>query len=213
MRNRFDRQLDTLNLELIRMGAQCEDAIEAAMEVLLYGRQERLEKVLQLNNDINHSEKDIEALCMKILLQQQPVAHDLRDVSSALKMIYDMERIGDQAADIADICRFVTQNQQEEFLLLNDLADTVSYMVTKSIDSFVKKDLELAQHVIAYDDKADDLFSQIRTGIIQQVSAGEKDGEYAVDLLMIAKYLERIGDHAVNIAGWVVYSITGTHEI
>lgn len=211
MRNRFDRQLNTLNLELIRMGALCEDAIEAAMEAMLLGKEDRAERAKQLNGEIDQSERDIEALCMKLLLQQQPVAHDLRTVSSALKMIYDMERIGDQAADIADICRFISRNHQGEPHLM-EMAKEVSYMVTKSIDSFVKQDLVLAQHVIAYDDKVDTLFKEIREELIQYISGNQTDGELAVDLLMIAKYLERIGDHAVNIAGWVVYSITGKHE-
>lgn len=212
MRTRFDEQLENLNLELIKMGALCEDAILASMKALLDEDDTMVEKTHAIESDIDQKEKDIERLCMKLLLQQQPVARDLRIVSSALKMISDMERIGDQASDIAEITKFIKHNDTKSKVCINDMANAAIKMVTASVDSFVKKDLELAKYVMQYDDVVDDLFNEVRKELIELISGNNRDGELCLDLLMIAKYLERIGDHAVNIAEWVEYSMTGKHK-
>ena len=212
MRNRFDEQLELLNLELIKMGALCEDAISAAIKALLDDDDTMLRKVFEADNEIDHKEREIEALCMKLLLQQQPVARDLRIISSALKMISDMERIGDQASDIAEITRFIKGYAETSRIHISDMARAAIKMVTDSVESFVKKDLELTRSVIQYDDIVDDLFVKVKQELIGLVSSDPNHGEFCIDLLMIAKYLERIGDHAVNIAEWVEYSMTGMHK-
>lgn len=212
MRNRFDEQLEQLNVELITMGALCEDAISASVKALLDDNDRLVEKVSATEAQIDRKERDIEAICMKLLLQQQPVARDLRTVSSALKMISDMERIGDQASDIAEITRFVKGNDTISRVHIKDMALATIKMVTDSVESFVKKDLELAHAVIAYDDMVDGLFEKVKTELVRLIGEDSSNGEFCVDLLMIAKYLERIGDHAVNIAEWVEYSLTGVHK-
>lgn len=212
MRNKFDEQLENLNLELIKMGALCEDAITASMKALLDGDNDMIIKTTEIEKEIDDKERYIEALCMKLLLQQQPVASDLRLISSALKMISDMERIGDQAADIAEITKFIKNNNTKSILHIKDMADAAIKMVTDSIDSYVKKDLALAKYVMQYDDVVDRLFAEVRKELIVLVYQNQRYGELCLDILMIAKYLERIGDHAVNIAEWVEYSITGNHK-
>ena len=212
MRNRFDSQLEKLNLELITMGALCEDAISASVKALLDGDETLTEKVFAADAEIDQKERDIEAICMKLLLQQQPVAGDLRVISSALKMISDMERIGDQASDIAEITKFVKNSDVKSKVHIKDMAAAAIKMVTDSVESFVKKDIELASAVMKYDDKVDNLFDCVKDELVRLIAADSENGEYCIDLLMIAKYLERIGDHAVNIAEWVEYSITGTHR-
>ena len=212
MRNRFDEQLDQLNLELIKMGALCEDAIAAAIKAFLDNDDTMLPKVAAADEQIDQKEKDIESLCMNLLLRQQPVAKDLRVISSALKMISDMERIGDQASDIAEISKFVKGDNAISKIHIADMARAAIKMVTDSISSFVKKDLELARSVREYDDVVDELFDKVKHELITLLSQNVEKGEFCIDLLMIAKYLERIGDHAVNIAEWVEYSITGTHK-
>lgn len=211
VRSRFDSQLEQLNVEMIKMGALCEEAITASMKMFLENDEEAAEIVFERDNEIDRKEKDIEALCMRLLLQQQPVARDLRVISSALKMISDMERIGDQAADIAEIAAFVRDNETKSRLHIRHMATAAVKMVTESVDSFVKKDLELAQAVMEYDDVMDDLFAKVKQELIDLIGQDKANGEFSVDLLMIAKYLERIGDHATNIAEWVEYSITGHH--
>ena len=212
MRNRFDSQLEKLNLELITMGALCEDAISASVKALLDGDDTLTEKVFAADAEIDQKERDIEAICMKLLLQQQPVAGDLRVISSALKMISDMERIGDQASDIAEIAKFVKNSDVKSKIHIKDMAAAAIKMVTDSVESFVKKDIELASAVMKYDDKVDNLFDCVKDELVRLIAADSENGEYCIDLLMIAKYLERIGDHAVNIAEWVEYSITGAHR-
>lgn len=212
MRNRFDSQLEKLNLELITMGALCEDAISASVKALLDGDETLTEKVFAADAEIDQKERDIEAICMKLLLQQQPVAGDLRVISSALKMISDMERIGDQASDIAEITKFVKNSDVKSKVHIKDMATAAIKMVTDSVESFVKKDIELASAVMKYDDKVDNLFDCVKDELVRLIAADSENGEYCIDLLMIAKYLERIGDHAVNIAEWVEYSITGAHR-
>ena len=209
MRSRFDEQLEKLNAELITMGALCEQAITIAINALVYGNdddQAQFNKVHETEREIDQKERDIENLCMKLLLQQQPVASDLRKISSALKMISDMERIGDQASDISDITMHIRFENLKSKVHISDMAAAAIKMVTDSINSFVKKDLELVKAVAAYDDVVDRLFIKVKDELLELI----KDGDVScLDLLMIAKYLERIGDHAVNIAEWVEYSITG----
>lgn len=213
MRSRFDRQLETLNTMLIEMGMQVETAIAASIEALKKQDTVLAKKAIAADTEIDQQEKDIEAMCLKLLLQQQPVAKDLRLISAALKMITDMERIGDQAADIAEISIFLSQAPYVKTPEhIPQMAAATAKMVTESIDAFVKKDLELANKVITDDDVVDRLFDAVKGDLIKLMSADSSNGSQAIDLLMIAKYLERIGDHATNIAEWVVFSITGKHE-
>ena len=212
MRNKFDSQLEKLNLELITMGALCEDAISASVKGFLDDDDALCRKAVETEDEINRKERDIESICMKLLLEQQPVARDLRVISSALKMISDMERIGDQAYDIAEIAKFVKNSNVKSKIHIKDMAAAATKMVTDSVDSFVKKDVELARAVMAYDDKVDNLFNCVKDELVLLITEDKANGEFCIDLLMIAKYLERIGDHAVNIAEWVEYSITGTHR-
>jgi phosphate transport system protein len=162
--------------------------------------------------EIDDSEKTIESICMKLLLHQQPVARDLRQISAALKMITDMERIGDQAADIAEIVQLANIRADEDTAYVGDMARATIKMVTDSVDAYVSRDPVLAQCVIEYDDVVDDLFNKVKQSLITSIEDKQINGEYAIDLLMIAKYFERIGDHAVNIAEWVLFSITGVHK-
>jgi len=212
MRNRFDEELSRLNVELIKMGALCEEAISLAARAFLDDDEALLPKVFQTDSEIDRKEREIEALCMRLLLQQQPVARDLRVISSALKMISDMERIGDQAADIAEIAGYIQKNDTKSRVHIADMARATIRMVTDSVDSFVQGDLAMARAVVAHDDIVDDLFVQVKTELADLLSRDSSLGGLYLDLLMIAKYLERIGDHAVNIACWVEYSITGARE-
>lgn len=212
MRMQFDEQLKELNHKLIEMGSLIETAITRSIEALNHHDVELAKKVVDFDDEVNQKEKDIEAFCLKLLLHQQPVAKDLRLISSALKMITDMERIGDQAADIAEITIFLAENQYIKKLEhIPLMAEAAIKMVTESIDAFIKMDLDLAMEVIAYDDVVDDLFRTIKSELIDLIHADRANGEQALDLLMISKYLERIGDNAQNIAEWVVFSITGMH--
>ena len=213
MRNKFDEQLVRLNNELIEMGGLIEDAIESSVTALINQDVELAKKTISLEGEINEKEKYIENLCLKLLLQQQPVASDLRLISSALKMITDMERIGDQAEDIAELT--VHLSRKPYIRKLEDIpkmAKAAVKMVNDSIDAYVHKDLDLAMSVIAYDDYMDKLFDIVKERLIKLIQANTDNGEQAIDLIMVAKYFERIGDHAVNIAEWVVYSITGVHK-
>ena len=212
MRNRFDEQLALLKKELIEMGALCEEVIAKASEALTQGDVALAAQVAPLDEQIDQKERDIEALCLKLLLQQQPVARDLRKISAALKMITDMERIGDQAEDIAEIITFLKGRTAENDDLLREMARSTIKMVTQSVDAFVKHDIMLAEKVVAYDDVVDNYFEQVKDELIARIADNPDDGEYALDLLMIAKYFERIGDHAVNIAEWVMFSVTGAHK-
>lgn len=211
MRNRFDEQLSQLNTELITMGALCEEAISDAAKYLIDNDSALKEKVIDTDKQIDRKERDIENLCLRLILHQQPVATDLRLISAALKMISDMERIGDQASDIAEIVKFVNKTNLRENVHIGDMARATIKMVTDSIDSFVKRDMDIAQSVILHDDTVDNLFLKIKGELISAIKDGTGDAEALIDLLMIAKYFERIGDHAENIAEWVIYSITGKH--
>lgn len=211
MRNRFDRQLEELHVELIEMGSMCEDVIRKTSKLLQSGDAKVAKEIRKEDSNIDEQERLVESLCLKLLLQQQPVAKDLRKVSAALKMITDMERIGDQASDIAEIIETTDFSVPTNDVKLAKMAETTIAMVTESIDAYVKQDLELVREVIARDDEVDDLFLEVRQEIADDmVEAG--DPMSSLDLLMIAKYFERIGDHATNIAEWGEFSITGTHK-
>lgn len=212
MRSRFDEQLLILNKRMIEMGAKCESIIALSAKALLSGEQDISKKVAPIGHDIDLLEREIESICLKLLLQQQPVARDLRQISAALKMITDMERIGDQAEDIAEIISYLDGRTGEECRDIRSMAEAAIKMVTDSIDAYVKQDLTLAKAVSDYDDVVDDCFDRVKQTLIQMISDNDADGEYALDLLMIAKYFERIGDHAVNIAEWVEFSVSGIHK-
>ena len=208
MRNRFDRQLLELNNELIQMGGLIEQAIEMGISALIKQDVEKAKQAMAFDEEVDHQEREIESLCMKLLLQQQPVARDLRLISAALKMITDMERIGDHAADISEMTILMSGSEYEgnqiSIDLIKDMAKETTDMVIKSVDAFVKKDLELAHWVIKRDDVVDDLFAAYRRQMIDKINENVKNGEQATDMLMVAKYFERIGDHATNIAEAIV---------
>lgn len=213
MRNRFDRQLEQLNNELIEMGNQIEHAIQSAVNALVKKDVSQAKAAIEFDQEIDRQEGEIESLCMKLLLQQQPVARDLRLISAALKMITDMERIGDQAADISEITMMMADTPYVvDLSQLSQMAMETIVMVTNSVEAFVQKDLELANSVIDHDDIVDQKFVEIKSMLIHVIQEDASSSEQAADLLMVAKYLERIGDHATNIAEWVIYSITGSHD-
>jgi phosphate transport system protein len=208
MRERFDEQLSYLHREMIEMGAQCEEVISLAIDALVHNDEALIEKVFALEKEIDKKEREIESICLRLLLQQQPVASDLREISAALKMISDMERIGDQAAEIAEITKLIGGGVNISEAHIKAMAKDAAKMVTDSIDSFVKLDLALARSVIVYDDVVDRWFDRIKNELIIETAEKKDIGDY-FDLLMVAKYLERIADHATNIAEWVEFSITG----
>lgn len=212
MRSKFDEQLASLNRELISMGALCEEIIALAAKAVLEAGGDTAFRVPPLEEEIDRKEREVESLCLRLLLQQQPVARDLRQISAALKMITDMERIGDQARDIAEISPYLAGHGVEKDGHIVEMARAAVRMVTESVDAFVKQDIALAAQVVAHDDTVDALFDTVKAELIQMVSKSPQDGEYALDLLMIAKYFERIGDHATNIAEWVAFSVTGVHK-
>ena len=212
MRNKFDMQLDRMNEMLIEMGELCGKAISNATKAVADKDLEMARVVIGEDEEIDQLEKDIERLCLKLLLQQQPVARDLRQISAALKMITDMERIGDQASDIAEILISGENHSIGAHAYLVEMASKTSEMVKKSVQAFVEKDLELTRNVILADNAVDALFDQIREELILILGKEKNQGSEAIDMLMIAKYLERIGDHATNIAEWVEFSITGVHR-
>ena len=212
MRDFFQEQLNELNRELTRMGAACEEIIALASDALTDWDEALVKKVNSIGAQIDESERTIESICLKLLLRQQPVARDLRQISAAMKMITDMERIGDQAEDIVEIVPYMTAHPDEKFPKIREMAKAAQAMVTEAVDAYVKQDLDMARKVMAHDDVVDNYFSQVKSGIIDIIAAEPAHGEYALDLLMIAKYFERIGDHCTNIAEWVEFSVTGIHE-
>ena len=211
MRSKFDQQLALLNDELTQMGETCAKAIGLAAQALENQDAATAAPVAELEEQTNEQERSIEALCLKLLLQQQPVARDLRQISAALKMITDMERIGDQAADIAEIITFMGDDLPESLTHIPQITHAVIKMVNDSVEAYVERDLKLAQEVIDYDDVVDNYFREVKEDLIELIAAKPEDGEEALDLLMIAKYFERIGDHATNVAEWAVFSVTGEH--
>lgn len=213
MRNRFDEQLSQLNEEIIAMGTMIEQAIEAAVDALIHQNVEEAKRAMDSDKEIDHQEREIENLCLKLLLQQQPVARDLRVISAALKMITDMERIGDHAVDISELTIVMSGKPYMKRLEhIEQMAKETMVMLIRSLEAYVNKNLEQAREVIDHDDIVDDLFLKVKTELIQLIRENADNGEQAADLLMVAKYFERIGDHATNIAEWVIFSITGTHK-
>lgn len=213
MRNRFDRQLSTLNDELIEMGSMIEKSIETAIKALVNQDVDLARHAIEADEEIDRQERIIEDLCLKLLLQQQPVAKDLRLISSALKMITDMERIGDHASDISEITiALADQPYIKKLEHIQQMAKETMIMLVGSIEAFVDKDLEKASEIIKRDDVVDDLFDKVKKELIQMIHENADKGEQAADLLMVAKYMERIGDHATNISEWVIFSITGEHK-
>jgi len=209
MRKQYEEQLANLHGELIAMGQMCEEAINYAVRSLTQNDRALTAHVFEVDAGIDKKEREIETLCLKLLLQQQPVATDLREISSALKMISDMERIGDQASDIAELVPYMIGHTDQNEQDLQAMSREAIKMVTSSVDSYVRRDLILARKVIAYDDIVDDWFVRLKSELIAMIGKDNSSGEYCIDLLMAAKYLERIADHATNIAEWVEYSITG----
>ena len=213
MRKLFDEQLKELNIEMIKMAGQVETAIAGAAEALIKNDISLAKQVMGGDEIVDDMEKKIEHLCLKLLLQQQPVATDLRRVSTALKMTTDLERIGDQAVDIAELTLKIGRTDNVH---IPQMAKAVIRMVTDSINAYVNSDEKLANDVMAEDDRVDELFVKIRDELIEMAAdsreKGKQVGEQEIDLLMVAKYLERIGDHAVNIAEWVIFSVTGVHK-
>ena len=213
MRSRFDQQLMQLNEMLVQTGELCERAISQTMVALSGCSDEIARKVIRADAHIDRMERDIEHLCLKLLLQQQPVAGDLRQVSAALKMITDMERIGDQAADIAEIVKSTDMSLVREFPKIPQMAAKTAEMVHDAVKSFVDRDLALATVTQAADDAVDNMFDEVTAEMIDFiVHADAADAQKAIDVIMIAKYLERIGDHATNITEWVDFAITGVHD-
>lgn len=212
MRSRFDQQLALLNRELTLMGALCEDILSKVSQSMMDWDPDLKKNIQPVAQEIDQKERDIEALCLKLILHQQPVARDLRVISAALKIITDMERIGDQAEDIAEIITYLGGRTGDTHTQIQKMARAAIGMVVDSVDAYVRKDLALAEKAIQEDDVVDNYFTTIKKDLIAWIAQQPQDGEYALDLLMIAKYLERIGDHATNIAEWVIFSITGKHE-
>lgn len=212
MRDYYDEQLTKLHTQMMAMGGMCEKAISEATQALTEGNTELAREVMEGDTRINQQEREIESMCMKLLLHQQPVAGDLRRVSAALKMVTDMERIGDQAADIAENVLQMNEKLPEKFLHICKMAAAAMKMVTDSVNAYVDRDLELARRVIQSDDKVDELFLKVRGEILDAIREDKSRGEEILDLFMIIKYYERIGDHATNIAEWVEYSITGVRS-
>ncbi|MCD7847976.1 MAG: phosphate signaling complex protein PhoU [Oscillospiraceae bacterium] len=212
MRENLLRQLELLNNELIEMGALCEDAIASAVKYLSTADNKLLDNAAEAERQIDRQEREIEDLCMKLIIREQPVATDLRVISSALRMTSDMERIGDQAFDISDVAKNIAPLKVGGEIQIYDMAEATVRMVTESVNSFVTKDVAAAKAVIAMDDVVDRLFDAVKNELIAAIESKSGKGEFYIDLLMIAKYFERIGDHAVNIAEWVIYSVTGSHK-
>ncbi|MEA4998818.1 MAG: phosphate signaling complex protein PhoU [Candidatus Limiplasma sp.] len=212
MKNRFDEQVEVLNTQMIEMGAMIETTIEGACDALLNGDLTKARAIMDADTVVDRKEREIESLCLRMLLTRQPVAHDLRVVSSALKMITDMERIGDQAADISEIVTMMDYSAIKQPAHFAAMARAAIDMVHRAIDAYVRRDVVLARDVIQSDDTVDGLFTDVKNELIELLAADSARGGEALDLLMIAKYFERIGDHATNIAEWVEYSVTGYYK-
>ena len=212
VRTQYEADLTALKAALVEMGQNSADAVEAALEALCTADAAAAAAIVKGDGRINNMERDIEHRCMTLLLRQQPVAGDLRRISAALKMITDMERIGDQADDIAEIVLYLADVPAESHVPLQKMAEAAIGMVSDSVDAYVRQDVELAEQVIAHDDTVDDYFEQVKQALIHRIANDPAEGGTALDLLMIAKYLERIGDHATNIAEWVEFSVTGVHK-
>ena len=213
MRSMFDQQLKTLNEEMLYMGGLCEDTIQQTIEALMSGDVKKAHALNNMMSQLTQQERSIENICLKLLMQQQPVARDLRAISSSLKMVTDMERIGIQACEIAEIIAAGNVVRATDKVDFQELSNEVSHMVQMAMMAYDKKDMNLADEVIKYDDVVDKLFCDIREDLIKQLKDDTNDAECFIDMLMIDKYFERIGDHAVNIASWGKFSITGEIQI
>lgn len=213
MRSMFDQQLKTLNEEMLYMGGLCEDTIQQTIEALMSGDVKKAHALNNMMSQLTQQERSIENICLKLLMQQQPVARDLRTISSSLKMVTDMERIGIQSCEIAEIIAAGNVVRATDKVDFQELSNEVSHMVQMAMMAYDKKDMNLADEVIKYDDMVDKLFCDIRGDLIKQLRDDTNDAECFIDMLMIDKYFERIGDHAVNIASWVKFSITGEIQI
>ena len=211
MREHFEEELSKLSNALVEMGALCEDAISCAVKYLLKNDAQMKENAAEAEKQIDQKEREIETMCMRLLIQQQPVATDFRMITSALKMISDMERIGDQALDIAEIAEYVTDDIKSK-INIKEMAETTVKMVMNSVDSYVRKDIDIANSVIVLDDTVDALFGKAKSELINVIRTENENAEGLLDLLMVAKYFERIGDHAENIAEWVIFAVTGNHK-
>ena len=213
MRSKFDEQLNTLNLEMINMGTMIEVNIQKAIDALVKSDIELAKEIMEKDVDIDQKQHDIERLCFNLLIQQQPVARDLRAITAAMKMVTDMERIGDHAADISEMTIFMGKGQHDANLShINKMASETVLMLNWSIEAYIERDKVKAEDVIAHDDIVDSLFDETKKDIISLIHENPKDGEEATDLLMVAKYFERIGDHATNIAEWVIYSLKKSED-
>ncbi len=207
MRAKFDEQLNLLNQEMVQMGMMIEENIQTSIEALVRHNVDMAKEIVQKDVAVDQKQKKIESICFDLLIQQQPVAKDLRTITAAMKMVTDMERIGDHAADISEITAILNNVQDAKNMeTIIQMASEALYMLMQSIDAYVKKDIGLANKVIDHDDVVDRLFDQVKEEIIDQIKRDRDEGEYEIDMLMIAKYLERIGDHATNIAEWVIYA-------
>ncbi len=207
MRAKFDEQLNLLNQEMVQMGMMIEENIQTSIEALVRHNVDMAKEIVQKDVAVDQKQKKIESICFDLLIQQQPVAKDLRTITAAMKMVTDMERIGDHAADISEITAILNNVQDARNMeTIIQMASEALYMLMQSIDAYVKKDIGLANKVIDHDDVVDRLFDQVKEEIIDQIKRDRDEGEYEIDMLMIAKYLERIGDHATNIAEWVIYA-------
>ncbi|MGN0414757.1 MAG: phosphate signaling complex protein PhoU [Agathobacter sp.] len=208
MRSKFDEQLNMLNQEMMHMGTMIEERIQKAIEALIDGNTELAKEIMDSDNEVDREQKIIESVCFNLLMQQQPVARDLRVISAAMKMVTDMERIGDHAADISEMTIMMEANSHPSQLEdIKKMASETVLMLIRSIEAYVEKDMEKARKVIAHDDVVDELFDRNKSDIIEMIHKDPTQGEQAVDLLMIAKYFERIGDHATNIAEWVIFAL------
>ena len=211
MREHFEEELSKLSNALVEMGALCEDAISCAVKYLLKNDAQMKKNAAEAEKQIDQKEREIETMCMRLLIQQQPVATDFRMITSALKMISDMERIGDQALDIAEIAEYVTDDIKSK-INIKEMAETTVKMVMNSVDSYVRKDIDIANSVIGLDDTVDALFDKAKSELINVIRTENENAEGLLDLLMVAKYFERIGDHAENIAEWVIFAVTDNHK-
>lgn len=212
-RSTFDKELENLHLDLLRMSAMVQDAIDKAVTALKNQDQELAESVIEGDKEVDNIEKSIEARALRLLLQQQPVARDLRAISTALKIITDIERVGDHAADISEITvRLKGQKFIKELIHIPLMADVAIDMVKQALDAFIHEDEDLAKEVIKRDDVVDNYFEEIKNDLVDLIRSNKDNADQAIDLLMVTKYLERVGDHATNIAEWAIFNVTGLHK-
>lgn len=208
MRSKFDEQLNILNQKLIQMGQAIEKNIQEAIDALINQNVEKAKLIMTVDDEIDEMQREIENICFGLMIQQQPVAKDLRMITAAMKMVTDMERIGDHAVDISEMIEFLSERKQlDNVQTLKDMASEAVVMLIDSINAFTEKNVELAKDVIDHDDVVDALFVSVKTELIKLIAENPEVGEAGLDMLMIAKYLERVGDHATNIAEWVLYSL------